>query len=454
MIKIFMVIAAVLRFSAIAMRYDAILVEYSPVIRDDARITMHTNIQNYFSIAKNYANYDLIVFPEYGITSVRVNKGNHEAYAVEITQNFSRMGDDEDNYIRRLSEIASSRGFYLVANLLEKDNGKYYNTNVVFDRRGALIYKYRKINLNEEERTFLTAGETLGQFHISDFNTKFAMFIGEDILAGFPVLEAINLGITDIIHTNAMKSSMPFLAPLAIQEGFAHINKLNVLVSSYKEVTTSRGGYGFLLKADNNIASRTSLNSLEVTSQLMTPSSNVDESSFEARSKLSAFRSSFDLEKHSEFYSFKMTVSGRVCSKDNKICCTFTVHDKNVDDYAIVTYSDGNNYGCALVACDKGGQNCGRSTTENCADFSSIEITSEIANSSYIVPIAFDGNLKSFHNYEFKRESDGLTILNGKKVKNLSTFGIFGNGANGISSNRIQLSLSFLLIKIVLCTWI
>jgi predicted amidohydrolase len=81
-----------------------------------------------------------LVFPEYGLTTLV----DPEDYALEIHA--------DEKVIRELATIATERQMYLVVNLLEKarddrNNTKYYNTNLVFARNGTIIAKYVSISI-------------------------------------------------------------------------------------------------------------------------------------------------------------------------------------------------------------------------------------------------------------------------------------------------------------------
>jgi predicted amidohydrolase len=62
----------------------------------------------------------------------------------------------------RLARLAAELGLFLCAGLTEQDNRKIYNAAVLFDDKGNLILKYRKINLLEVEQPFYEIGDRLG----------------------------------------------------------------------------------------------------------------------------------------------------------------------------------------------------------------------------------------------------------------------------------------------------
>ena len=110
--------------------------------------------------------------------------------------------------------MAKERQLYLVVNLLEKETTgtetMYYNTNLVFDKSGTIILKYRKINLYDERRLTPGANDQILTFK-TDFGATFGIFTCFDILYRHPsrtVLE--DSEVTDIVFPTAWISTMPF----------------------------------------------------------------------------------------------------------------------------------------------------------------------------------------------------------------------------------------------------
>jgi predicted amidohydrolase len=130
----------------------------------------------------------------------------------------------------------------------DDDDDKYYlfNTNVVFNRTGAvinrqaavfiyisvvykdkprstlvpniacnfLINRYRKINLDARERQYLSPAlkPELGMF-TTDFGVTFGHMIGYDLLFQVPAMQLVEKhNISDILVPNKWTSEVPFLA--------------------------------------------------------------------------------------------------------------------------------------------------------------------------------------------------------------------------------------------------
>jgi pantetheine hydrolase len=167
----------------IATAYKAGVVEYNPLTADTPRNTILKNLNEYRSYADNSRTQavDILVFPEYGLTTLVENPAE---YAVEITD------DNNNQIITELVAMAKERQMYLVVNLLEmvKEPNKetaYYNTNLVFGRNGTIIAKYRKINLYKEPN--LTPGDANQRVTFrTDFGVTFGVFTCFDILFANP----------------------------------------------------------------------------------------------------------------------------------------------------------------------------------------------------------------------------------------------------------------------------
>lgn len=98
---------------------------------------------------------DLVVLPEFFSTGI-----DHET--------FEKDPEDENGgeTIKRISELAKEYNTNIVAGtVIEKSEGKYYNTSFVINRAGETIGKYRKIHLYNymggDEGELITAGDEI-----------------------------------------------------------------------------------------------------------------------------------------------------------------------------------------------------------------------------------------------------------------------------------------------------
>lgn len=111
-------------------------------------------------LAKNISQEDLLVFPEMTLTG--------------YTMNPEKYGEEEDGKsLRYFSDIASSFKKHVVAGYIEKQNGRFYNTLIHFNREGEISARYRKIHLFSfaGENSRYTPGKRAVETFIDHFNT-------------------------------------------------------------------------------------------------------------------------------------------------------------------------------------------------------------------------------------------------------------------------------------------
>lgn len=164
---------------------------------------------------------DILVFPEYVF-----NNMDRKTFVPDPKDHIAPCDRaDYDLNLVEMSCSARSRNLYVVLNLLEKekcnprslecnaDGFNTYNTNVVFDRKGVLISRYRKTHLygNEWGSTDVRRVPELATFQ-TDFGVTFGHFICFDMLFYDPALKLVKeLNITDIIYPTYWFSELPFL---------------------------------------------------------------------------------------------------------------------------------------------------------------------------------------------------------------------------------------------------
>lgn len=144
---------------------------------------------------------------------------------------------DYEEFLSSMSCTARDSRKYLVINVIEKatctnatqesigdprpcsSNGlNSYNTNVVFDRNGAVISRYRKWNLFGELGRNTTYKPEYGVFD-TDFGVRFGHFICFDILFYTPAQEIVSSGVTDFVFPTMWFSELPFLTGWKLFEG-------------------------------------------------------------------------------------------------------------------------------------------------------------------------------------------------------------------------------------------
>lgn len=195
---------------------------------------------------------------------------NQMQTAVEIPEPKDRVSPcdsahyPEDNLVKQISCSAKMYQRYVVVGIVTKvacpdddmieqndprdcadrqDAMSYYNTNVVFDRNGTVVSRYRKFNLFGEDvdRPF----EPSLAFFDTDFGVKFGHFICFDILFRYPALELIRSeNITDIIYPTMWYSEMPFLTAVQVQHSWALTNNINLLAAGANNPAVGSTGTG------------------------------------------------------------------------------------------------------------------------------------------------------------------------------------------------------------------
>ncbi|CAH0713812.1 unnamed protein product, partial [Brenthis ino] len=233
--------------------YVAAVVEYQ------VQSNSATNLQNYMKIIGDAAeqNADIIVFPELTISSrdsvvVPIN-GLLKEHPIPALQ--PQLFDE---VLVSISSAARHHQIYVVINVQELVNctveatgescpeEKIYlfNTNVVFDRAGAVIDRYRKINLFGEHTRTPALTPDLGIF-TTDFGVTFGHYICFDLMFQVPAVQVVQkYNITDVIFPTMWFSEMPYLTAVQIQEAYAYAMNVNFLGAGANNVRVGSAGSG------------------------------------------------------------------------------------------------------------------------------------------------------------------------------------------------------------------
>lgn len=200
---------------------------------------------------------DLIVFPEYtlGGNATLVPDGSTQTIPCNSSEDF-------EYYLKQLSCAAAQRKSYLVVNLKEKaicntetqasigdkrpcssSGYNLYNTNVAFDRNGAVVSRYRKYNLFGEFSLNTTLTPDISTF-TTDFNVTFGLFTCFDILFETPALALTRQNVDNIIFPTMWFSELPFLTALQAQQMFSVATNVNFLSSGANSPVRGSGGTG------------------------------------------------------------------------------------------------------------------------------------------------------------------------------------------------------------------
>ncbi|XP_045771211.1 vanin-like protein 2 isoform X3 [Maniola jurtina] len=234
--------------------YVAAVVEY------EVRANSSLNLQNYVQLIRDAAkeNADIVVFPEMTLTVrdhvvVPIN-GLLKDYPVPALQ-----PNLYDEVLVSISSAAKENQIYVVVNVEEivdctsgdvagescpEQKVYLYNTNVVLDRGGAVIDRYRKINLFGESTRKPGSLSDLGIFE-TDFGVKFGHFICFDLMFQVPAIQIVQkYNITDIVFSTMWFSELPYLTAVQIQEAYAFSMNVNFLGAGANNVRVGSAGSG------------------------------------------------------------------------------------------------------------------------------------------------------------------------------------------------------------------
>ncbi|XP_002075393.3 vanin-like protein 2 [Drosophila willistoni] len=434
---------------------------------------------------------DIIVFPEYVL--------NNRETATFVPDPNDRMSPcispDYEMFLVELSCAARSRKIYVVLNLKEKElcgpaygNGsntynacpetgvRYFNTNVVLDREGRIISRYRKTHLWRHE---YYKNEVLKQTDISYFDTDFGVTFGHficfDMLFYEPAMQLVHeKNITDIIYPTYWFSELPFLTAVQLQEGWAFANNVNLLAADGSDPSGKTTGSGIYAGRAGRLAAGIFE---EPTTRLITarvPKRRPGQPAYELptvvqpifqpqlisqrSTKLATFRDyNVDIFSSELLDIDFMNVSKTICHHD--FCCDFNVQ-RNVigfsSDHAAYRYRLAAYWGnettfirvdrseqavCALFAClDKELYSCGYTfpSTRQVANqlyFNSIKIRGSFATASrrLIMPSTLDGMMMPLSVAQYKWTETELSRETRVELEliqpknDLLTFGIWAN---------------------------
>ncbi|XP_017016232.2 vanin-like protein 3 [Drosophila takahashii] len=219
--------------------YTAGVAEFRPAIMGGtSQQLLEANLAGYLELmALGNGTTDIIVFPEATLNGVLTLTAVPEFTKLSLCE--EQPGDDTEiaPFLRQLACAAREYGTYLLVNVKERATDKFsganmiHNTNVVFDRQGAVISRYRKWNLYLEPSTNRTEEPELATFQ-TDFGVTFGHFVCFDMLFYTPAQDLVErLGIRHVIVTKMFNSELPFLTASQLQQGWAWSNRVNLLAA-------------------------------------------------------------------------------------------------------------------------------------------------------------------------------------------------------------------------------
>nr|XP_049699302.1 vanin-like protein 3 isoform X5 [Helicoverpa armigera] len=219
-----------------------------------------TNLVNYANLIKEAAEQgaDIVVFPEDTLTNSSTYftvpiYGALKNYPIPAL--YPTMFDE---VMVAISTAARANQIYVVINGRElmdctiqntgencpEEKSYMFKTNVVFDRTGAVIDRFRKINLFRQESYTPALKPDLGVF-TTDFGVTFGHFICFDLMFQIPAVQVVQkMNIKDVIFPTMWYSELPYLTAVQIQEAYAYALDVNFLGSGANNVRVGSGGSG------------------------------------------------------------------------------------------------------------------------------------------------------------------------------------------------------------------
>ncbi|KAK4878068.1 hypothetical protein RN001_010574 [Aquatica leii] len=248
---------------AVLTEYIAAVIEYYPDPNKELEPAerVRKNVDGYLKILDDIGKkhkLDIVVFPEatLTITAFVETKIDLSPYTFEISDSSDSLcTTQETTSLTRLACAAQKLKTYMVINLYERARCKptsecskigweFYNTNIVFDRNGSVISKYRKFNLFGEYLMNRTKTADISIFE-TDFGEKFGTFTCFDILFKQPALDLIRKHqITNIVYPTMWFSQLPFYTSLQTQLQWAYAVNATFLAAGANDPKIGNGGTG------------------------------------------------------------------------------------------------------------------------------------------------------------------------------------------------------------------
>ncbi|XP_059619755.1 vanin-like protein 1 [Phlebotomus argentipes] len=221
---------------------------------------VQANMEAYKEIiaSEEAKNVDILVFPE-----ATLNTKSFSTFVPHPDDEIAPCdGENFEFFLRNISCSARTHKKYIVINLTEKhlcteeeqealnddrpcaENGlSYYNTNVVMNRNGTVVSRYRKFHPFGETGINTTITADISIF-TTDFGVTFGHFICFDILFDDPPLKLLEAGVKDIIFPSLWYSELPYLTAVQTQYMWAWKHNVNFLGAGGNNPNTRSTGSG------------------------------------------------------------------------------------------------------------------------------------------------------------------------------------------------------------------
>ncbi|KAK5638817.1 hypothetical protein RI129_013112 [Pyrocoelia pectoralis] len=484
-------------FWRVEAHYTAAVIEFFPV-QDrhlPAEEKLHRNINGYVTILDELSHttkLDIIVYPEATLTANSLFKTHADvsAYSIEVNVNETSLCDTPvTTFLTPLACAAVKYQTYIALNLYERapctkneetkcseDGWSFYNTNIVFNRKGVIVSKYRKYNLFGEIYMTRPKKADISIFR-TDFNETFAMFICFDILFRQPSLDLVNkYHVKSILYSSMWFSELPFLTALQTQQQWAYATDVTFLASGANNRKVGSGGTGIYHGMDGPLLFTIVGSSKSKGLVAKIPGTHgqgpKDTNTIDKKGKeMDEFHLLSD---HLEPYASKLILPNgkeivdKVCSGEGtEFCCHFKVEleweeelmneDKDQYQYHMVAFSGVRSFAgvsnggveiCAIVACvNESLSSCGKrfpnyNNISWRANFKKIVINAEfdIDDNKFQFPNSLLSNIEPIN----VDALEWTSVMNNKRIRRtyklkkpqnrLMTFGIYGRDFNRDSS--------------------
>lgn len=380
-----------------------------------------------------------------------------------------------------LSFAAENASIYVLVNVVEveacneseacpPDGFKLFNTNLVFDRRGCIVSRYRKFNLFVEPNMNVTKQPEVATFD-TDFGVTFGHFVCFDILFKSPAMDIIGMNVKHILYPSMWYSEIPFLTSIQIQQGFAQRNNIVLLSAGTNSPLNSNTGSGIFVGKHGAIEKIISWKN-ETRMIIAEVPKDIDDADYEPKEleinpytpnemnalKLWNFtpKSSYPLQEH-----FISTVGDVTC--EFSLNYTKLEVSNSTVEHRLVAFTGQRSYAgivnagevyCAIVLCvdenDKTPCDEKVCKRESSVEFHSIDIKLTIDNKDFgnflVMPTTLDTSILPLstasyvYDYENSQGKQKYEIKSTQNLENLMTFGIFGRNfaIDGKESEEIE----------------
>lgn len=455
--------------------YKAAVLEHYPIKESHSYEDLIKTVKVYVDHIEDAARekVDIIVFPEDGLTASVNSEETLWASSTKVPDPKKKVSpcygrtEEYSNFLVQFSCASKIHQIYSVINLVEavenKNNSKpiLYNTNVVFDRNGVVIARYRKINLYEEY--YYQPGPQTTATFTTDFGVTFGMFICFDILNQSPAYDLLkNNNVTDVVFSTSWYQKLPFFIGNSVQHAYSVLNGVNFLASGMSDLDILMGGSG-IYSANGEILSafisgknesKLLIANVPKVTRRQNLSNSCNKGEEVPKSSLAPYinlRKTMreEMENHT-LYSINLNetyIYKSICGS-NKFCCTFnaiirrTTREPPNYSYKLLIYDGVTQFDvktigfrqCAIVACTNiNVDSCGDrlETPPTGIYFEDLSITGTFDNTdSRYMPLTVTYDLLPTNHYVYCRKTNGskvkVSMYSTRTIDRLLTFGILG----------------------------